>query len=228
MTLPVAEAFRVTNRVLGANPEKFALLAAAQTGGYLIAVGIGVGAEGASFAGFLWLLLATLALSLPAMIATIAAADQALRGTPVHLGDTLGAIGPRYLPFLGLVIVLGIAVGVGTMLLLIPGIYLMVLWFVALPVCVIESAGPIDSLRRSATLTRGNRWQIFGIGVVYFIVTVAVSGLIQLLVLGAPIAFMVMSFVWSAFTSLYGLLLTVTVYRFFTRTTASSAIAPSG
>jgi hypothetical protein len=40
---------------------------------------------------------------------------------------------------------------------------LVVRWSIALPACVIEGRGPVDSLGRSARLTKGHRWKIFGI-----------------------------------------------------------------
>jgi hypothetical protein len=48
---------------------------------------------------------------------------------------------------------------------------LMTIWFVAIPACVIERLGVLQSLRRSRMLTKGKRWQIFGI----FLLLLAVS-----------------------------------------------------
>jgi hypothetical protein len=38
-------------------------------------------------------------------------------------------------------------------------------WFLAIPVCIIERLGPIDSMRRSSRLTKGHRWQILGLAI---------------------------------------------------------------
>jgi glycerophosphoryl diester phosphodiesterase family protein len=54
-----------------------------------------------------------------------------------------------------------------------PGLFAMVFmvvasvlfarWSLTLPACVVEGLGLVDSLERSATLTKGHRWKIFGI-----------------------------------------------------------------
>ena len=36
------------------------------------------------------------------------------------------------------------------------------IWFVAIPACVVEQTDPSKSLDRSAALTKGNRWKVFG------------------------------------------------------------------
>ncbi len=46
---------------------------------------------------------------------------------------------------------------------LVPAATLLVMWTVAVPACVIEGFGPAASMRRSAALTKGCRWRIFGI-----------------------------------------------------------------
>ena len=53
-----------------------------------------------------------------------------------------------------LVMTLGILVGL--MLLIVPGLILMVMWYVAVPVCVVERAGPIGSLGRSQRAHQGS------------------------------------------------------------------------
>jgi hypothetical protein len=47
--------------------------------------------------------------------------------------------------------------------LIIPGLVLYTMWWVAVPVAVIERPGAVASLRRSAELTKGVRWRIFGL-----------------------------------------------------------------
>lgn len=42
-------------------------------------------------------------------------------------------------------------------------------WAVTIPGCVVEQLGPIDSINRSAELTKGYRWRLFGLFVLVFI-----------------------------------------------------------
>ena len=60
-------------------------------------------------------------------------------------------------------------------MLIIPGIIFYVMFSVAVPVMVEERAGVIGSLERSAALTRGSRWQVFGVLVIFALFNMAVG-----------------------------------------------------
>lgn len=47
--------------------------------------------------------------------------------------------------------------------LVVPGLVLYTMWWVAVPVAVLERPGAVASLRRSAELTKGFRWRIFAL-----------------------------------------------------------------
>lgn len=67
------------------------------------------------------------------------------------------------LPLMGLTIVNAVVVTTGSLLLLVPGMVLMVIWSVSASVLVVERVGFLASLRRSAQLTKGARWPTFGL-----------------------------------------------------------------
>ena len=71
---------------------------------------------------------------------------------------------------------------IGTILLVIPGVIAYLMLWVAIPVAVIERPGAAASLRRSAQLTKGHRWQILGIVVLIQILQIVVSIVIIALV----------------------------------------------
>src|ERR1044072_6680657 len=73
------------------------------------------------------------------------------------------------LPLIGLSILLAIGVGIGFILLIVPGVMLYVAWSVAAPALVEERRGGFPSFGRSRELTKGARWKIFGILVVLMI-----------------------------------------------------------
>lgn len=50
----------------------------------------------------------------------------------------------------------------GTLLLIIPGVIVFLTLYLSVPVKLSENIGIIDSLKRSASLTKGNRWGILG------------------------------------------------------------------
>jgi hypothetical protein len=64
----------------------------------------------------------------------------------------------------------GILVLLGFVALVIPGLVLSTIWWVAIPVAVVERPGTVASLRRSSELTKGVRWRIFGLFVAYLLV----------------------------------------------------------
>ena len=115
------------------------------------------------------------------------AAFQDMLARPIRFNDSLAYALRRFLPVLGTMICMGVAIGFGCVLLLVPGIILAIVLAVAVPASVVEQSGPFASLARSSELTKGNRWQIFGIGLVLVVASIASSGVAVVcrLVLGA-------------------------------------------
>jgi len=88
---------------------------------------------------------------------------QDLRGSRVRVVECLRRGLSTVFPVVGVAFLNTVLVILGTMALIIPGIMLWVALWVAVPVAVVERPGVIASLRRSAWLTKGHRWRIFGI-----------------------------------------------------------------
>lgn len=101
-----------------------------------------------------------------------------LNGRRVVLGDSLKVGLRNCLPLIGLAILTGLAIGIGMLLLIVPGLILMVMWSVAVPAKVVEKIGVFDAFTRSRDLTRGRRWPIFGLIVLYAIAAWILSALI--------------------------------------------------
>lgn len=76
----------------------------------------------------------------------------------------------------------------GLVLLVVPGIIVAVMWFVALPVCIVEHTGITGSLNRSRELTQGYRVQILGLFIVYFIFA-AIGSLVVSILIGVVLGF---------------------------------------
>jgi len=85
----------------------------------------------------------------------------------------------RLIPVLGVAIVVAVLVGIGTLLFFIPGIILQLMFWVAVPVAVVERLGVGASMKRSMQLTAGERGTIFVInlvlGVLFIVVTLLVA-----------------------------------------------------
>lgn len=96
------------------------------------------------------------------------------------------AIGLRFaLPLVGLTVLLGLAVFVGLVFLIVPGVLLFVMWAVASPVLVAERTGVFGAFSRSQELTRGARRKVFGIELVIFVVLWAVSAVLAVALFGS-------------------------------------------
>lgn len=89
--------------------------------------------------------------------------------------DLIDAAWPVVLPLIGVGILAGIAIGLGIFLFVIPGLILMTIWAVVAPVIVVEHSGVIDSFGRSRELVRGSGWQVFGVIIVVFLITIIVG-----------------------------------------------------
>jgi hypothetical protein len=91
------------------------------------------------------------------------------------VGDLFRGVAPVAVPLLAVSLIVGILVGIGFVLLLVPGLFLLTIWAVTAPVVVLEGKGPIDALGRSRELVRGNGWSVLGLMVLLFVLMFGVS-----------------------------------------------------
>lgn len=101
-----------------------------------------------------------------------------LNGAKPTLAECLATGLRHFLPVILLSILMGLALIVGFMLLVVPGVMLLVAWCVAVPARVSEQTGLIEAFGRSAELTRGNRWRIFGLMLLFLVLTWVVGALL--------------------------------------------------
>jgi hypothetical protein len=66
-------------------------------------------------------------------------------------------------------------VGIGLCALIVPGLMFMTMYYLAIPVAVVESSTANVALARSSALTRGNRWPIFGVTLVISAVQIGLA-----------------------------------------------------
>jgi hypothetical protein len=98
-----------------------------------------------------------------------------LDGQPASLRECVAAGRRRWGSLLGLMIVSGLAIGVGLVLLIVPGVYLALRWAVAGPSKVLTGRGISDAMAHSATLTEGRRWTIFLLYAVVYVVLIVLA-----------------------------------------------------
>jgi hypothetical protein len=112
----------------------------------------------------------------------VEAARDILDGRRDHsVGSLVRAVVPVLGPLIVAGILAGIAIGIGLLLLIVPGLFLLTIWAVLAPVIVIERKDAMSSFGRSRELVRGHGWQVFGVIVVLFIVQFVVTAVIQAL-----------------------------------------------
>jgi hypothetical protein len=110
---------------------------------------------------------------------------ESLRDKQVGVGDVLRTGLSR----LGTVFITGLLTGLGMLVgfcaLVVPGLILLVRWWVAVPAAVIEGAGASAAMDRSVSLTEGNRWHVLAlaliIGVIGYASTFAVGALVGMI-----------------------------------------------
>ena len=88
-------------------------------------------------------------------------------------------------PHLGSVIVAGIlagiAIAIGLVLLIAPGLYLLTIWSVIVPVIVLEGKSAGESFSRSRELVRGYGWRVLGVIVLTVLLLIGVEIVLGLL-----------------------------------------------
>lgn len=109
--------------------------------------------------------------------ALIYATIQDLNGQRPSVADCLASGLRNFLPLLGVTILLVLAVAFGMVLLIVPGLMIGCAWCVAVPALVADRTGVFGAFSRAAELTRGNRWRIFGLGVLIWVVLIVVGAI---------------------------------------------------
>jgi hypothetical protein len=122
--------------------------------------------------------------------ATLSSAAVAhLEGDPPQIGSHLGNSIWMILPIILLSLISTLAIGLGLMLLIFPGFMLATAWAVIYPAYVRERPGIFGALARSADLTSGYRWPVFGMIVLMviglYIVQAGLGAVLGMLAMGS-------------------------------------------
>jgi hypothetical protein len=101
-------------------------------------------------------------------------------GQKASFAECVAAGARVFLPLIGVALLFGLGITVGTILLIIPGIIVMVMWSVAAPAVVVERDGVFRALSRSQELTKGSRWKIFGLFLVLLVIYIVIFSILGL------------------------------------------------
>jgi hypothetical protein len=140
--------------------------------------------------GFIGALLGSLVGIVAAFLlqATLVKAVQDVRDgrADMSLGETVRAATPYLGRVAGASILAGIAISIGLILLIVPGLYLITIWAVIVPVIVLEGTGAIASFGRSQQLVRGRGWHVFGTLVLTWVIMLVVNIVLGLIFVALP------------------------------------------
>jgi hypothetical protein len=106
---------------------------------------------------------------------TEAVADIRDGRADLSLADTFRRVRPRLLSIIGAGLLAGLAIVLGLILLIVPGLFLLTIWSLIIPVIVLERRAAMESFGRSRELVRGNGWNVFGVIVLTILVLIAIA-----------------------------------------------------
>jgi hypothetical protein len=144
---------------------------------------------------------------------------QDLRGRTMSMVQAGAIAVRRFLPLIGIAVLVSLLFWLGIVLLIVPGLIAYSMYYVAAPICVAEQASIGTSLSRSIFLTKGHRLQIFGafvlIWIVWLIANIAITAAV--IALAGPVttalrAVQVISFVVPAFLGAFNAVLVGVFY----------------
>jgi len=102
------------------------------------------------------------------------------------IGETFSTVQPRLPAAIAAGILAAIGIAIGFLLLIIPGLYLLTIWSMLIPVIVIEERGAGEAFTRSREVVRGNGWAVFGLILVTFLLVAVASIVIRLVFAPLP------------------------------------------
>lgn len=110
-------------------------------------------------------------------------------------------------------IVQGIAIGLGFIALIIPGLFLLVSLIFTQVFVAVEGEGPFEALSSSWSMAKGNRFPLFGLGVVLFVISLLVSLPATIVTILSPIVGTVLNYIVTGFVSVFSLSVLVAAYQ---------------
>jgi hypothetical protein len=109
-----------------------------------------------------------------------------LHDEPISTDEALRVGRARMWAMVGLTLLAGLGVAIGTLLLIVPGVLLALAWSVVGPVLIEERLPIMETFGRSAELTRRNRIRILGVGLLLLLAEIV--GAVVVALASAPFA----------------------------------------
>jgi hypothetical protein len=120
-----------------------------------------------------------------ALAATVYAVSEVYLGRDITIRDAYTKVRGRGLRILWMLIVLVMAMGIGFLLFVVPGVLVAVWYAVAIPAAIVENLKTRAAFRRSQILTKGRRGSIFLMFVLFLLLNY-----VAFMLFGFPAAFL--------------------------------------
>jgi hypothetical protein len=144
--------------------------------------------------------------------AILRGASQATIGDPVDIRASYRWGLQRFGSVLLVSILVGLAVAVGFLFLVIPGIILLVLFAVSVPAVVVENARGIDAMKRSWNLTIRHFWHVLAVILVAAIIAAVIGGVITALAGSSRVLGVIFGAIGQIIVAPFSALVTVLLY----------------
>jgi hypothetical protein len=95
------------------------------------------------------------------------------------IGETYRAVQPQLPAVVIAGILAAIGITIGFILLIVPGLFLLTIWSMVIPVIVLERRSTGEAFTRSREVVRGHGWSVFGLVIVTFLIVAIASGVIR-------------------------------------------------
>jgi hypothetical protein len=140
-------------------------------GGFALAIGV-IGGLADTYAPSMGNMMGNIALFFISVLAVYATLQARLKNVEIS---------PRFGAAFGFNLLSGLAIALGLILFIVPGLILFARWAVGLPALLRENLSVTEAMRRSTMLTRGNGWRLLGLGLMiwvpFLVIMVAIGGL---------------------------------------------------
>lgn len=102
------------------------------------------------------------------------------------ISEVYGVVRPRLPALIAAGLLAAIGIGIGLLLFVVPGLVLVTIWSMIVPVIILEGRAAGESFTRSREVVRGHGWSVFGLIVVTFILVAIAGGVIRLVLSPLP------------------------------------------
>jgi hypothetical protein len=95
------------------------------------------------------------------------------------IAQTYAAVRPRLPALIVSGVLAALGIGLGLILLIVPGLFLLTIWSMLVPVIVLEGRSAGEAFTRSREIVRGHGWPVFGLLVITFLIVGIASSIVR-------------------------------------------------